>query len=250
VNTLGFIGTGHLAAFFVEGLAQAEAGYAITVSARNQRVSDGLRERYGVRVADDNQHIADRCELVVVSVLPQQARDVLAPLNFRAGQSILSVMAGVSRATLESLAAPATCALAMMPGHANAFNIGPSVLYPDEPRAHRLLKWLGPVHTYDDEGEFTAASVMGAFSGLTMLLMRDAANWFTANGIAPEDARALVAETLRGNAHVLLNAPATLDQITRGVATPGGITELGRQLLDQGKSWNAALDAVLRRISR
>ena len=40
-----------------------------------------------------------------------------------------------------------------------------------------------------------------------------------------------------------------LAEITRGVVTPGGITEAGQKVLDEGGTWPQALDAVLRRIS-
>jgi pyrroline-5-carboxylate reductase len=53
-----------------------------------------LQACFGVAIAPDNQAVADACDVVVVSIRPQQAREVLAPLKFRAGQTVLSVMAG------------------------------------------------------------------------------------------------------------------------------------------------------------
>jgi pyrroline-5-carboxylate reductase len=248
--TLGFIGTGHLASFFVEGLNRVKADYAVTVSARNTGHSAELQRKFGVMVSADNQQIVDSCNLVVVCVLPQQARSTLAPLRFRAGQTVLSVMAGVRLATIRDLTSPAACAVSMMPGLANAHNIGPSALCPPEPASQALLAKLGPVHAYDDEVRFTAASTMGAFSGMSVLMMRDAVRWFSANGLSPADARRLVAETLRGNATMLLESPLDLDHVARGVVTPGGITEQGRKVLDAGGSWATALDGVFARISR
>jgi pyrroline-5-carboxylate reductase len=250
VKSLGFIGTGNLASFFVEGLARAGAPYAITVSERNKQASAALRARFGVRVAAESQVLVDECEMIVVSVLPHQAGKALAGLKFHEGQTVLSVMAGVSLAELRKLAAPAACAVSMMPGLANACNAGPSVLFPGEPRWRALLSILGPVHVYADQDTYNAASVMGAFSGLTVLMMRDAVNWYEANGLAVEDARQLVAEVLLGNASMLLATPLALPQITRGVVTPGGITAQAQRLLEEGKSWSEALDAVLLRLAR
>jgi pyrroline-5-carboxylate reductase len=90
---------------------------------------------------------------------------------------------------------------------------------------------------------------MGAFSGMTVLLMRDAMGWFAANGLDPADARRLVAEVLKGNATMLLESPLGMDDVARGVVTPGGITAHGRQVLDSGGSWPQALDSVYQRIS-
>lgn len=245
---LGFIGTGHLASFFVEGLARVNSGHDIMVSPRNAMKALDLQRRFGVEIAE-NQQIADRCELVVVSLLPNTAADVLSGLRFREGQTVLSVMAGISLDTLRGLAAPAHAAISMMPGLANAFNSGPSVLHPECAPARALLEKLGPVHAYADEKVFTAASVMGAFSGMTVLMMKDAMAWFGAQGLEQADARRLVAETLRGNAAMLLETPLPMEEVARGVVTPGGITEQGRKILDGGGSWPQALNAVLRRVS-
>jgi pyrroline-5-carboxylate reductase len=249
VTKLGFIGTGHLASFFVEGLARAGAGYDITVSPRNAEKATALRLRFGVAIAE-NQEIADRCELIVVSVLPQQAEEVLGTIRFRQGQTVLSTMSGIGLATMRRLVAPADAAISMMPGLANAHDVGPSVLHPDNPVARALLEKLGPVHAYEDEQRFMAASVMGAFSGLTNLMMCDAIRWFESRGLDPADARRLVAGILKGNAETLLETPLSLDDIATGVVTPGGITEQGRKVLDKGGKLAEALDSVFARVSR
>lgn len=248
MNRLGFIGTGHLAAFLVEGLKRAEAPYEILVSPRNAAKAAVLARDFGVVVAADNQAVVDQSDLVVVSVLPQDAASVLRQLSFRSGQVALSVMAGVSHGAFMTLTSPATAVISMMPGIANVYNVGPSALFPENKVAADVLSKFGPAHNYATEAEFTTASVMGAFSGMSVLMMRDAAAWFAANGIGMDDARRLVAETLRGNAHTLLESKLTFDAIVRGVVTPGGITELGRSTLDAGGSWADALDAVLKRV--
>jgi pyrroline-5-carboxylate reductase len=249
VTTLGFIGTGSLASFFVEGLRRAGAGDEIMVSPRNAEKAEALRRRFGVTIAE-NQRIADHCDLVVVSVLPRQAEEVLRPLRFRAGQTVLSVMSDVRLARLRDLVSPAEAAVSMMPGSSNAYNVGPSVLHPDNAAARRLLEKLGPVHAYAAEETFLAASVMGAFSGMATLMMGEAMDWFTRHGLEPADARRLVAGILKGNATALLEMPQPMAEVTRGVVTPGGITEAGQKILASGGTWPEALDAVLQRISK
>lgn len=249
MTRLGFIGAGHLATFFVEGLTRVAADDEIIVSPRNIARAADLRLRLGVKIAS-NQEIADSCELIVVSVLPQQAEEVLSGLTFRPGQTVLSTMAGIGLGTIQRLVGPADAAISMMPGLANAFNLGPSVLHPDNAVARALLEKLGPVHAYADEDTFIAASVMGAFSGLTNLMMIDAIRWFEARGLDPADARRLVTGLLKGNAETLAETPLSLDEVARGVVTPGGITEQGRKVLDDGGSLAEALDSVFERVSR
>ena len=74
----------------------------------------------------------------------------------------------------------------------------------------------------------------------------------TTTGMDPATARRLVAETLRGNAEVLLQSDEPLDAICKGVTTPGGITE--QLLSDLGQdgaldSWHRAMTRVLHRMA-
>lgn len=245
---IGFIGTGNLAGFFVEGLKRSKAPHDIVVSPRNAAKAASLAREFGVDIAQDNQTVVDQSELVVASVLPQDAKAVLQSLNFKKEQTAVSVMAGISHKDFAALTAPATAVVSMMPGMANVHNVGPSVIFPENAAARNFLSLLGPVHSSETEEEFISASAMGAFSGMSVLMMRDAISWFEAHGLSHGDARQLVAQTLKGNAQVLLESSRTMDDISRGVVTPGGITELGRRTLDAGGSWQAALDAVLQRI--
>ena len=45
-----------------------------------------------------------------------------------------------------------------------------------------------------------------------------------------------------------LLAAASTATLAQGFVTPGGITEQGRRILDEGGSWSEALDAVLWRL--
>ncbi len=248
MNSIGFIGTGSLAAYFVEGLCREGSAWKLMVSPRNAEKAKNLRRRFGVTIAG-NQEIVDQADLVVVSLLPQQAAGVLRELRFRPRQTVLSVMSGVSVSMLGKLVAPADAAVSMMPGLANAYNVGPSVLHPDCKAARDMLEKLGPVHVYPSEAAFRVASVMGAFSGMATLMMWDAMKWFEARGLDKRDARLLVAEILKGNATSLLKAPLSMEELAQGFVTPGGITEQGRKILDRGGSLEQALDSVLDRVS-
>ncbi len=252
MTTLGIIGTGHLAGFLVAGLARAGRPYDIVLSPRNSGKATILARDYGATVAISNQDVVEKASIVIASVLPEQAEAALAPLRFRDDQIVLSVMATVSHERVAALARPARAVVAMMPGHANALGVGPSCLHPNEPRACALLQHLGPVFIFDDAGQFDTAAAFGAFSGMSYGWMAHIAKWFERKGLQPSTARQLVACTLRGNAEVLLSPTESFEQIIRGIATSGGITEVGCDtLLNAGghTGWDLALDAVGRRIS-
>lgn len=249
MTRIGILGVGHLAEFLMRGAAGS--GFSFLLSPRSPERAARLGAEFGATVAADNQAVVDGADLVLVCLPAADGLGLLRGLRFRAGQSVLSCMAGTRIAPLAEAVAPARAACAMMPGLANAYGMGPSLIHPDAPDWLPFLSACGPVHAVADEAAFTAATSFGALSGASFFLMDRLIRWFTAQGLEEGAARQLVAETLRGNAEVLLRDPAPLSVIRRGIATPGGITEMlvSRLERDGGLSaWDHGMDDVLRRV--
>lgn len=247
---IGLLGVGHLAAYLVQGAQKG--GHQFLLSPRGAAKAADLAARYGCEVAPSNQAVVEASDHVLVCLPAAEGLPILRGLTFRPGQSICSAMAGASLEDLQAAVAPATGVQAMMPGYANAFSAGPTFLYPAHPDWAAFFASCGPVHEMPDARSFETAAVFGAMSGASVFLLRHLAAWYEAEGLAPATARRLVAETLRGNAEVLLQADETLDAICKGVTTPGGITE---QLLeDLGRdgalqSWHSGMTRILHRMA-
>ena len=249
--TIGILGIGHLAGFLVEGLSRGDGADELILSPRNGDKARALAARFGARVAGSNQDVVDQSDLVLVCLPTATGHEILSGLVFREGQSVLSAMAGTSQAQLLPLVAPARAHVTMMPGAANALGCGPSLLYPADEVWHAVLSRLGPVIVPDSAEQYDIAAVFGGFSGASFAWMDAAVGWFEARGLSRDLAQKLIAATVRGNAEVVLQPGASLDEISKGVATPGGIT---RQVVDRLNadgalgSWAVALDEVLARI--
>ena len=246
---IGVLGVGSLAEYLIRG-AQG-APYQFVVSPRGAERAKNLAEKYGVKVAASNQAVVDETDMVLVCLPAADGLEILRGLAFRRGQSVLSTMAGTRIAPLRAACSPGDGFCTMMPGFANAFGAGPSLLFPPDPAWQRFLSQLGPVHAFEAQDPFETAAVFGAMSGASMFLMRHLTNWFSAHGLPSETAQRLVAETFRGNCEVLLQAAEPLDDIVRGVTTPGGITEdLVATLMAQNAlgAWDGAMDKVLARM--
>lgn len=247
---LGILGTGELAGFLVRGLHGA--GHQIILSPRNAEKAREIAAKFGTTVAADNQEVIDASDAVIVCLPAATGLAVLRGLRFRAGQHVLSVMAGAGPASVAAAVSPAGSSVAMMPGHANALHLGPVLLHPRDGWWEPVLSALGPVTCLDDASEFTAGACFGAVSGASFHWMAALIDWFVTHGIAPDTARHLVAATLAGNAAVLMREDTALHDIVQGVATPGGITAQAATILqDQGAldAWRAALDAVHERLA-
>lgn len=245
---IGILGTGSLAEYLVRGAK----GVSFVLSPRSAKRAARLASGWGAEVAASNQAVVDDCKMVLVCLPAATGLETLRGLKFRAGQSVCSAMAGARIGALREAVAPASAFCAMMPGYANAFSAGPSLLFPPDPDWQAFLRLLGPVHEFDRAEAFEIAAVFGAMSGASVFLMRQLVQWYAAQGLPEKTARRLVAETFRGNAEVLLQSDEPLDAIAKGVTTPGGITEqLVAHLQGKGAlaAWDQALDAVYARMS-
>lgn len=249
MTLIGVLGVGHLAEYLIRG--SQGAPYRFLLSPRSARRAARLAQTHACEVATGNQAVLDQADHILVCLPAASGLAELAALRFEARHTVLSCLAGASPAAVQRAAGPARAAAAMMPGYANAFGVGPSILCPADADWQRFLSHLGPVHGFADEAAFLTATSYGALSGASVYLLRHFARWFQAQGLDAVTARALVAETFRGNAEVLLRSDEALDSITDGVTTPGGITEaLVQSLTDRGAltAWDAGLDQVLARL--
>lgn len=244
---IGILGVGHLAGYLLQGVQDV----AFVLSPGSGGKAARLAEAHGCAVAASNQAVVDQCAMVLVCLPAATGLSVLEGLRFRAGQSVCSAMAGVSQQALAQVVAPAEAFCTMMPGFANAYAVGPSLLYPGDAGWEGFLGQLGPVHRFDTVQSFETAAVFGAMSGASFYLLRQLMRWYVAQGLEAGVARALVAETFRGNAEVFLRSEAGLDAIADGVTTKGGITAQLVGVLEAAgalSAWDQAMDAVLARM--
>ena len=86
-SKVGFIGCGTIAAAIATGLATVEGEplvESLSISRRSKAKSEALKARFPdlVTVYDDNQDILDQADIIFITVLPQQASEILQSLKF------------------------------------------------------------------------------------------------------------------------------------------------------------------------
>jgi pyrroline-5-carboxylate reductase len=250
---VGIIGTGHLAGYLVEGLRRAAPDLEIVLSPRNAARAAELASRFGATIASSNQDVADSAGALLLTTRPTDAVAALHQIAFRPSQTIISAAAGIDLQALAPAAAPAAVVRAM-PLSCAAINASPTLLHPDDARARALLELVGRVHATETEEAFVRASAISAFYGWLFALLDRAVEWTEIGGLAPGLARSLVLETAQGTASLGLARPhEELADLLESLATPGGITRQGLEILRDREglgSWIAALDAVYARLAQ
>lgn len=248
---IGFLGSGHLAGYILEGLRRKAPDLPVILADVDRERAQRLAGQWRAEVAEDNQALVDQADLVILAVRPPDAVPVCRALAFRPGQVLASAAAGVGLELLGPAVAPAR-AVRVMPLTSSSLNLSPTLLFPDDPAVREAFALVGQVHPLPDEAAFTAATVIAAFYGWVYALADETVAWTVRQGVPEGTARDLVLGTIRSTvAMSLANGDLSLQELLARLATPGGITQFGLGVLRERHgldAWVAALDAVHDRV--
>ena len=251
IESVGIIGVGHIACYIVEGLKKASPELKILLSPRNVQKSKDLARRFQLEIAENNQEVVNKTSIIMITTRPEDTIAVSEDLDFQSDQIVISVAVGLSLDHLLVPISPATVVRAM-PLSCAAINQSPTLLFPDNPRARSLLDHLGQTHVLPNEASFTSASSIGAFYGWIYALLNEVISWTSQTGVQKQTARKIVLETVRGAVNMALNEPQVdLDVILDTLATPGGITKQGLNILHERQgftAWNESLKVIHQRL--
>jgi len=251
---LGFIGTGEITLSIVTGLSSSGVpAHSIWLSPRNSTIANGLVNRFRrISVASGNQEVLDHSDTIVIAVRLLAARDVLSQLRFRRDHQVISLVSGLSLASLSELVAPALRIARAVPLPSTAKRLSPTAIYPPDPAAFELFASVGTVFPVERENEFDAICATTATIASYFAFNETIASWLEQQGIPASQARDYVARLFLGVTTGAVEAPErTFQSLAATHATAGGINEqFLKNLVEHGllTRVSEALDAVLHRI--
>ena len=206
---LGFLGTGAITSAMVTGLnSTGGERHTIRLSPRNSMVARDLANRFPeVSVASSNQEVVDECEVLVIAVRPQVARDVLSELRFRADLGVISLVSGLSVRSVSGLVAPAGKVTRAVPLPSTAQRRGLTAIYPPDRATVELFASLGGALAVDTESEFNALCTATATMAPYFAFADGVASWLRRHGVPQAKAREYIARIFSGLTDTALEAP-------------------------------------------
>jgi pyrroline-5-carboxylate reductase len=247
---LGFIGVGTIAAAIVDGLCSAEPTTPIILSPRNAETAAALAARHPhVEVAESNQAVLDRSDMVMLAVWPQIADEVLRALHFRPDHHVVSLIATVTLDHLRSMTAPAAKITRAVPLPAVARRQGPTAIFAVDDDVKALFDRLGSAVVIDDEGAFDVFTAATAVMASYFAFADTVASWMEREGVAADTSRAYVGQMFEGLAHA--GSDKGFSELADEHQTRGGLNEqVVRSITRDGRftALDHALDAILARL--
>jgi pyrroline-5-carboxylate reductase len=251
---LGIVGVGAIAEAIVTGLCEGEdTPTSVHLSPRSAARASRLASRSpSVHVADSNQSVLERADVVLLCVRPQDAPAALSDLTFRTRQTIISVMAGIAIDALRPLVAPTEVLVRAIPLPAVATRTGLTAIHPPHELARAIFEPLGGVIPVDDERAFDALSASTATIAAHLAYLDTISRWLADRGIPRTDATRYVAAVFGSLSGPLLETqPKDFGTLAEEYATPGGTNEQFLTALRRAGAFatvDRALDDVARRL--
>ncbi len=246
---IGFIGAGSMASALARGL-----GEPALVSDPQAERAEALAAELNGRVAASNRELAEGCELVILCHKPVHLEEVAEQVGGKA-KAVASIVAATPVSRLEAVY-PDTPVYRFIPNIPVEVGRGvlcytPGTLAAQGPEEEllRLFGRTGVVIPLEEPLIDPAMAVMSCGPAFLALVVEAMADAGSRHGLEPRQARRLVTETMAGTAAYLDANDLDPAMLRRRVATPGGLTEKGLQVLEDAGlrgSFDSAVDLVVK----
>jgi pyrroline-5-carboxylate reductase len=254
-RTIAILGAGRLGESMLRGLLSTgwREPHEVAATSRRAERRDALAALYGISVTDDNAAAVRQARLVVLSVKPQDIGTVLAEIApvVTPEQTLLSVAAGVTTASIESRLPDGARVVRAMPNapalvHEGIAGIcgGAHARDEDVEAATSALGHLGAVVRVaeDDMDAVTALSGSGpAYFALLAEAMIEAGLLL---GLSRDVSTRLVVQTMFGSARLLRDEQMHPVELREAVTSPGGTTTRAIRELERSGVRAAFLNAI------
>ncbi len=227
-----------MAQAIIGGLVKKEEFFIWAANNGNQERLEYVRDTYQIDITRDWVYQIDNIDIVVLAMPPESHDQILKELyRYVNGQLIVTVAAGIAPSYLEDRLPVGTPTAWIMPNTAG--KIGQSMTlyapgrYAKEQHLHvieSLLAGIGLFEKVTEEQIHQLTAITGSAPAFIYKVAESLTEMAAETGISTAQARKLVSQMIFGSAAMLRTGedPA---QLTGEVATPGGSTAVGLEVL-------------------
>lgn len=213
-----------------------------------------LTDQLGVPTSADNLPAVEFGEIVVLAVKPQDIPAVVKEIgqHVRPNQCVVSIAAGVPLAAVESGLVEGVPAIRVMPntpclvgeGMA-ALALGRHATSREQDLVARIFQSAGRAVTLPEPYLDAVTALSGSGPGFIALIVEALGDAGVRCGLPREVAALLAAQTTLGTARMILENETHPAKLKEMVASPGGTTIVGLQVLERGGLRGLLMEAVL-----
>ncbi|MFJ5757907.1 pyrroline-5-carboxylate reductase [Neobacillus sp. NPDC093182] len=256
MKKIAFIGAGSMAEAFISGILENSLIDRKNVWVTNNSNKERLKrisDTYGVRTTYDLNELFAGADIVILSMKPKDAATAIQYIREYLTEKMLvvSVLAGVSMSTIETLAKLPIAIVRAMPNTSAAVGKSATAVAVNErvtPQQIELMKDLfGTVGltTFVEEEQLDAVTgLSGSGPAYIYYLIEAMEKSAVEVGLDKEMASELIVQTLIGAAEMVKNSTKSSEQLRRDVTSPGGTTEAGVKVLEEHQVQQAFISCI------
>jgi pyrroline-5-carboxylate reductase len=256
---IGFLGSGNMAESLIRGLQETTVCLPekITTSDINEIRLAYMAEKYGVQTTLHNRELAQKCQVLVLAVKPQQADAVMAEIRAVLDPEkniLISLVAGLTTAGLEKAGGLPLKVVRVMPNTparlragTTAFCLGQYAGEAETLLTHMLFEPVGIVVRVEEALMNAVTALSGSGPAYVFHLCEMMIKAGRQMGLSSREAEVLSVQTILGAARMLNETGRPAAALRAEVTSPGGTTEAALDYLaasDYQEIFIAALHAA------
>ena len=241
---LGFIGAGNMATALIKGLIHSGTYNRdqLMASDREKGVLDAMSSQFGITCTGSNGELVRECSMIVLSVKPQNIRDVLAEIKgeMRNDQLVISIAAGIPLSVIRGVLEKDMPLIRVMPNTPALVQKGVSALAGSDltgpehmALARHIFSAVGETVAVDESMMDAVTAVSGSGPGYVFRMMECMVQAAVSAGLEEETSMGLVVQTFLGAAHLAKESEDSLSMLREKVTSPGGTTAEGLATFDR-----------------
>lgn len=236
---VGFIGAGNMTQALIRRFVESATlkPEQIHVSNRTPGKLIKVKELYGVNVYDLNELVVEKCDIIILSVKPQDMTAALEPLveHLLPEQTIISLATGITMRTLEKLI-PHPRIVRVMPNTPTLIGRGVLGFFTASKSPESLstlikdlFQVFGLILEVENEDQFDALTVScAAGTGFVFEMMMYWQEWIQEHGFSPELSKKMTIETFIGASMLAAESMGiALEELQNKVTSKKGVTAAG-----------------------
>lgn len=259
---IGFLGAGAITESLIRGMSDGgivKATQLFVTNRTNQERLEYLHRQYGVRVSRDKADVIQAAHVLVLACKPKDAPVLMEEIGglIRPEQVVLSLLAGVSTAFVESHVAAGVEVVRAMPNtssqvgeSATAIAMGQSAGIDAALICRSILGAVGTVTDVAEPFMDAVTGLSGSGPAYFYFMIEALIEAGKSVGLPEETARELAVQTIKGAARMLAETGEDPAVLRQKVTSPNGTTMAGLQVLNEAGFTQAVVRAVGRATQR
>ncbi|GGM33667.1 pyrroline-5-carboxylate reductase [Paraliobacillus quinghaiensis] len=245
-----FIGAGRMAQAIIAGLNKTDMTIVASNNGDAKRLEE-VEQKFGVMTTDSWKEEIEDADMIVLAMPPEAHESVLKEVElFVKDQFIVTLAAGIDPTYLEAKLPEGTPVAWVMPNPAaslgksvSLYTLGKHVGEHHEKMLEALLDSIGSSEKVTEDQVHALTPITGSGSAFIYRMANSLVTSAIDTGVTEEKARKLVADMIHGAAAMLQTGEPPKKLIDQ-VASPGGVTAAGLEVMDEGQFDQMMQDVV------